>query len=425
MMTNKLGILVSHLNKRPDLVTFLKELNRHKNLILFVSNKNDQIIADNLNILSHIIDEKKSKRNKFLLLFYKLFHKRNKLKKNRLNYRLRKIGVSNKLKMIINLFWIYFSENLPNFLNYDKYLSYLDTSEFKDFKISSLLVISIIEGDSLVSFCLKKKMPINYYLYSWDHQFKENRIGNLFDNIFVWSEGLKNDLIKYHSISNNKIKIIGSTQLTMLYNYLKYPNNNIKPSKNYIYIVMAYGREELIDQELEFIERLKSSIINEKISLDIIVRIYPNLLLKNENSLISRLDKIGITLDDGRTIFDNGEKAACEKFNLISNADLIIHTGTTVGIESLFLNDRVIFFNFGNTQFKSQLKVPYFLNMKTVSSQYHLTKYFNKKKYNMIARNIHECIKIVNDNKMKIKRREIDLKLRSTEEIVNNLLLNI
>ena len=423
-MTNNTGVLVSHLDKRPDLVIFIKELSLHRNLTLFISEK-DQIIVDNLNISSHIIDHKKSNKNKFLSFFYNLFYKRHKLKKNHVLYRLRRIGISNKLKMVINLFWIYISENFSGLLSYEKYLSFIDISEFKDLKISSLLVVSIIEGDSLVSFCFKKKIPINYYLYSWDHPFKENRIGNLYDNIFVWSEGLKNDLIINHSINENRIKIIGSTQLIFLDKYIKSSIETNKPLNKYIYIVMAQGREELINQELEFIERLKSSMKNEKINLNIVVRIYPNLLINDQNSLISRLDQIGVTLDDGRTIFDNGEKAAFEKFSLISNADLIIHTGTTVGIESLFLNDRVVFFNFGNTQFKSQSKVPYFLDMKTVLNQHHLRKYFVNEEYNMVAGNIDECINIVINNQMKIKNRDVDLKLRSTKELVNSLLLNI
>ena len=103
-----------------------------------------------------------------------------------------------------------------------------------------------------------KKKKIFIYVYSWDHAFKHTRFSKKVE-YFVWSEGIKDDLINIQQINPNKIHVTGSTQLGYLFNF-KIDNTNNKYSKPYYYYGCGIGILSLVDKEISLIQKLSETI---------------------------------------------------------------------------------------------------------------------------------------------------------------------
>jgi hypothetical protein len=73
------------------------------------------------------------------------------------------------------------------------------------------------------------------------------------------------------------------------------------------------------------------------------------------------------------------------KYRKIDNSELVIHTGGTFGVEACLLNKVCLYFDFSASNFPSQKRYPFYLNIRSVSNQFHLRKYLRLADKNVIT----------------------------------------
>ena len=66
------------------------------------------------------------------------------------------------------------------------------------------------------------------------------------------------------------------------------------------------------------------------------------------------------------------------------DAALVIHTGGTFGVEACLLSKVCLYFDFSASNLPSQGRNPFYLNIRSVSNQYHLRKYLRLADENVI-----------------------------------------
>jgi hypothetical protein len=164
----------------------------------------------------------------------------------------------------------------------------------------------------------------------------------------VWSEGIKNDLIELQYIQADKIRIIGSTQFGYIHDYINNHRKNTSPySFPYMYYCCAIGIKDLVPEEVAIIEKLAQSIFIIQPAWKLVVRPYPVLNAWDLYDPLRRLDNI---------IFDDQYRSRdlsvqhdqlMQKLHKMDCAKAVIHTGSTIGIEAVFLRGPSFLVDFG------------------------------------------------------------------------------
>jgi hypothetical protein len=342
------------------------------------------------------------------------------LRKEQLNYKLRKIGVNNFIEYLLKKTYRKIEAFLPGIFSYDWLLRYTKNVEVPD--IDRLIVFSVVKQHNIIATYLKKNVPIDLYLYSWDHPIKEVAFSCMFRKIYVWNQGLKEDLCFFHSIPDEKVKIVGSTQLAYIHKLRNLPRIDLG-LKKFIYVILTTGREELILQELDFIDKLALHVKKSELHIDLVVRRYPNMPETLYQTVKSRIHNAGAIFDD--TIYKGEMESREVKYHLMQTAEFLIHMGTTVGIEAVLVNKNVIFYTFQSDHYKSQQGLVRDLVMnRNHLHQHHLQKYFIGYKENKVAESVKQCITIIENFKTSKSDYSIThgIELISLKEIANNII---
>lgn len=382
MKDKKIGLVVEHFSFRSDVRDLVQDLSKKCDLVLYID-KADELDIKKLEYNYRIISEVNSKYNSLLKIFYYFFRIKHSLHKDAVSWKLRKISSQIRLKQLLQIAWFYVYEYIPGFFSYDFFLKLLRPGQDNISDLDAIICFTDIKNDELLSKCIKANIKLYIYMYSWDHPVKMKKIPLKNSEYLVWSNGLKNDLERIHYVPDSKINIVGSTQLSYAHDF----ESNEKPTDKigYIYFIGTKARPEMFRQEIDLLKEISKFLIENKINIKIIFRPYPN-ITEEAKLLYLELQKINNIefnfYHDDDYIFTR--EKIFKKFNMIKNSSLVIHTGGTFGLEVCIINSLNLYFTFEKSLLPSQKKVPFYLNLSSISAQHHLKKYINHPRPNVI-----------------------------------------
>lgn len=323
-MKKRILINFSFLKYRFDLQNLIKILEKNFNVTIFDDISKKEIKKTN-NLIYRIY-------NKFLFYFLKLFIKND----NEFNfsyYETIRLKYGNN-KITEKLFF-YIRKCFPKFFNYNALLNFQKIN-FSIDNFDYFLFATPIDNQGLFNYLISEKKNIFIYVYSWDHSYKFN-FHNL-DNCkyLVWDEFTKNHISSYHNIKLNNIDIVGSTQFSVIDNYLKNnddKSNNLVSQNKTILFVCAAGYEKLLISEFKIIENLKK--ISQKHGYKLLIRKYPHSNVNFKDKYFKNFDFVEYSSPES---YDEYINFSYDKFNLIKQSTFVIHCGTTVGLEAKYLS---------------------------------------------------------------------------------------
>lgn len=223
----------------------------------------------------------------------------------------------------------------PKFLNYDQFLKKVSKADHTliNPELNDFLFFTQIEADLFLAKLLKEKKNISAYLYSWDHSCKLKKLPKKIQ-YFVWSDQIKEDLQTLNRIDSKYIKILGSTQFTLIEEYLNL--NRSWDKKPFIYFGFSTAYPPLIKQEMDYIISVHKVIIDEKLNLRLRVRTYPNTKGQDIYKPLENLEFVDVEYTDRDRLALKDH--TFEKYDTMSQAIAFIHFGTTMGLEACFFD---------------------------------------------------------------------------------------
>ena len=406
-MTNevRIGILINHLRNREDTHELLVKMSKVENIILLIE-KEDKFVAETLGIDYHVL-KPLSKRKTYISQFLFHFQKQTVFqRKEVLNARLKTIKSTNLLEYSLKKFFLAVSISFRRFISTNFIYSFFSYRGLP--LLSRALVFTVVSRHDVLGELARRKTPTDLYVYSWDHPVKEISFKYRYRKVLVWSEEIAQDIRLLHNCQDTSFVPIGSTQLF----YMSEGNAAVDKVKfNFLYFIFSLGRREMVLQELELLKELVEKFSQKSPELKIIVRLYPN----TAPDVLSKVQKVirplSVILDDNiLSKLDSKSK----KRILLKEASLVIHSGTTVGIEADVVNSCVVNFSYREVNYASKLNVTPNLDLsKNAYLQWHIQKYFVNRESAKVAHSVKDLLQIhetcVQRNKINSNPYGIDL----------------
>ncbi len=417
-----IGVFAEHINSRVDISYLLNELSKKDEITYYSKSKvnpkyfNKKICHKKYSNQSNI-----KFLNKFLNIIFTVFGKHPKdTIHNSLVWERYALDNSNNSLMsyYFKHFLIFLSKFFSKYLSYDFYLKML----FFKPSISILehdvyIFFSDIVDNEALSFLLKKNKKVLVYVYSWDHPPKFKSYSKRIHRFLTWNESISKDLVKLHNLSAEKIKSIGSSQFSFLQEYIS-EQQDLKILKDYdVLFCFSTGSIKLIKQEIKLLIKLCEA----NPILTIHARLYP--FVKNHNvyeplKLIDNLFLINSNYRDLNSINDF-KKLAFDKYEQIEKSKIVIHCGTTMGLEACFLNSKVLFISL-DCDYEDE-------DIVSFMHQYQNDKYLNLDS-NSVIKNIKnfDLSSLSIDNNEKYKQRILqNFKLATINDISKKIRISI
>jgi len=364
----KIGLIVSFFDFRADVRALAREFinSGHQVVIFYRKTEKIEIESNAIPGVEYrlIIDENRSFRNRLLEYAFMVFKR---LPKSRHNYFLMELfKISNFPSAVSRFYYRLFLQIQRlglNFISYDfllRNLQYSPLTALDD--IDQFVGFTEFQADYLAARLLKENRPLSVYVYSWDHPCKHTRFSCHFQ-YKVWSEGIRKDLIALQGIPAENIQVCGSSQFSFIYDFLKAAPETEEPFDfPYVYYCCAIGILELIPQEVAIIISLAEALEDCRPDLKLVVRPYP--LLKNWNLYAPLLSMKNVMLDDGfrKNPFPDFTAASFDKFRKLKAAELVLHSGSTIGLEACLLDVPSLLVDFGYGRNRSGLSVYGFIH---------------------------------------------------------------
>lgn len=385
----KIGILAQYLDTRNDIRAFIDTLSARHEVVLFL-NKNDEHLyklVNGDNVESRVINsyKRKSIRNHLLILLYQLFGRLPRTKEN--YFIVEKFKVANlkksSFKKWFNLFVLFVVRYTPKFITYDDYLdllAYKKDTEIDDVDI--FICFSQIYSDPFYAHLIHSKKNIHTYVYSWDHACKMKCFSQRVKYL-VWNDDLEQDVVDLQHVPANKIKVLGSTQLTYIYDYKSTEN---KPVKNapYLYYVCSTGSPDLIIEEAKLMHSLSLFVGSNFPHIKFVIRPYPFLRDWTLYESLRKLDNVEFD-DDYRSTSNDlsvSKNFIYKKFEKVEQALAVLHIGTTLGFEGCFFDTPILFLDMISKKESEGLY--------NFVHQYQNDKYLNLAGYSNVIKNLDQ-----------------------------------
>ena len=280
--------------------------------------------------------------------------------KNKLYFKKNKIGLINTivLKVLIKIFQhsILF-RNITNQIHFNL----LSTDNFKDILKQNNINTVVLDGLSNFSpghsYWIKASKELEKksvtIITNWDHSSSRGYVGLKSEYYYVWGKSMEKELLRFHDIPSNKIKIVGSC-LFDLYS----DNNFIKPSliinKNKKkclpekYILFA-THSPTYRNNLNIVKYLRENINND---ISIVIRPHPSYLYPIYKKRLTKHIKFSNESDNmiySFPLLENNTMPTNMSFNeiqisssLIANAHIVINFGSTLLLDSLICGRYII-----------------------------------------------------------------------------------
>jgi hypothetical protein len=217
----------------------------------------------------------------------------------------------------------------------------------------------------------KKGLEIVSWVFSWDNPMKDNEFMPNADHYLVWNRENVLDLERYHGIPPEKCHIVGPVQFDYLLNHKPRTASRESGNERYVLYACTAGKVYHLEQEEEFILKIRDMLDEIDPGVELKVRPYP--FRKNKDFGYEALKRRpGISVLDFGHLQKNevvvGKKDLDEKFDQIDRALCMIHLGSTIGLEASFLDTPIL-----HLDYTYPGKVPDWLDIKHPRKNEHLT----------------------------------------------------
>jgi hypothetical protein len=417
----KIGILAQYIDTRNDIRDLIMEMKKHSEICVFVHARDlvYSSLMPGVEFREIKVRSKSRLWNAFVKYVFLFFGRIPASRKNYFFAERTKLKHGNQSSFkIFEKHLSLFMTRLVSVFSYDAYLramQYKNETTLDD--IDSVLGITEIYDDRFMSVLIKLGKPVSLYVYSWDHPCKMKTFPKSIKHYYVWNEGLEQDLVTLQHIQPEKIKKIGSTQLSYIPDYkaANLPGIGFR----YYYFGCAFGYRELVEEEIDFIKRIAGELLKVDSTLKLVVRPYPFLKDWSVYNSIKALPNVHMD-DRFRSTQEKSfltHEEILEKFHWIANAEAFIHFGTTMGMEAAYFDTPIIHIAYADD------KVFY-----NLLHQYHTDKYLILAGYPNIVRSedeLEQALWSVKKNKgdflLYSKHVASQTGLLSMREIVSNL----
>lgn len=342
----RLGVILQYYNSRNDLPILLDHLAQHWDLVLFARKQDLDLVTSDFEKRA-IPPLPRTLSNRFQKFVYQAAGNIPSSKQNYRFWNKRRIGQQKKLSAKIRLgillqIRMLFSGLVP----FDKYMSKLtlDRSTKVD-DVDAFFAMSDVYDINFMAQALETNKPFVNYIYSWDHVGKYHSFSKQVSRHMTWHKGITQDLCELHKIDPAIVNEIGSTQLTIVENYISANGNRKTNSKQapYVYYAGTMGYPEAITQEMNAVKFLANTMARVAPDTKLVVRPYPNskmFSLYNELANLPGLELENVKVSGNRIEFlkDTAE----EKYSKIKNASLVVHMGSTIGLEAAYFDTPVV-----------------------------------------------------------------------------------
>lgn len=342
----KIAIFAEHINARVDISYLLNELSKENNITFYSKTIECPKFFNNKIIKKKYSNNSKYKfLNKFTNVVFKVFGRHPKETiQNSLVWEKYALDNSN------NSFFIYHLKYLLIFLSkffskYQSYDSYLNLLSFKPsiniLNHDAYIFFSDIVDNEVLSYLLNKNKKVLVYVYSWDHPPKFKSFSKRINKFLTWNHSISEDLVKLHNIDSHKIASIGSSQFSFLQEYI-FDSKDSKIKKEYdVLFCFSTGSVKLINQEIKLLIKL----CNANTSLNIYARLYPFVKDKKIYDPLKKIQNLNLLNIDYKSLnsINDFKKNVYEKYYQIEKSNMVIHCGTTMGLEACFLNTNIYF----------------------------------------------------------------------------------
>lgn len=342
----KVGVVLSLAKYRKEFIDLCENINGNNIQFVFFIKESDRFSTDKCEVrTSNYPESIKYKASKWLYAHFR------KLPISRNNFHLMEFfKVKLQTKRIPPGF--IFSRFLRLlFLDRFDYNTYIDLINPKfvnnAYDIDQFIFLSDISSDVLLKYAIINNKKVSILVYSWDHIYKFTKFTrNAY--YFVWNNTLGNDLTRYWGVPESKISYLPPISFTSL--FLFNNNSNYRtpfsqyPNCSYILYCFSTGIDSLVDQEIELVIQISNYLYLNYPNISLKVRPYPILNSWEKYKILDGISNIEILFNN--KLSDEYDKV--EKYIQIFNSLMVLHSGSTIGIESILIGKNAFMLNTKN-----------------------------------------------------------------------------
>lgn len=206
--------------------------------------------------------------------------------------------------------------------------------------LDGLLVVSDVPSDDVMSAAVRARKPILFYIYSWDHPPKFDRLPAGAAKFAVWGETMGRDLQDLNGIEPSAIEEVGATQHARLIDALDDTDrlNLVADSmglpEKYLLVMASYGYPSLARTELRVIQNIAIALGRTYPDMLVIFKGYPNNPNPDLERAVRRLPNVTSYGKMEQRAAAVSASAAETRVAILGRAIALVHLGTTVGIEA-------------------------------------------------------------------------------------------
>jgi hypothetical protein len=371
----KVGIVIQHYDARNDV----------RELIDYLENSDEVVLFGSCQALREISTPSEKRafrqhiriRDLFWLQAWNLFGELPASRNNFLITELFKLAGLSPVRRRIAGLRLKLRLMLPSLISFDFLLDRLggsDTTLVED--IDRFLVITEVSSSPFLSGVLRAGIPVDAYVYSWDHACKHATFSKRIDRWLVWHEGIAQDLVELQRVPSDRIRVVGATQLAYVHEYLSRPElRERRIDAAYMYYGCGVGIIEMAGQEARLIEMLAETLQRVAPDVRLLVRPYP--MLADTDFFRALRDRPNVRFDEdyreGRSDRSLTRDSIFERLNHQEHALAFLHCGTTMGLEGAYLRPPVLFLDLQDVDYGLPRSHP--LHLSRFTSQYHNQRY--------------------------------------------------
>jgi hypothetical protein len=383
----KLGIVIQHYDARNDVRELVELLARDHDVVLFGAEEKLRDIKAPCE--TRAFQQRKRLSDRIWLQLFNLFGELPASRNNFLITELFKLAALPPFRRWIASTRLRLRMHLPSLMPFDFLLDRLAGSDFTPVDdIDRFLVITELSSPAFLARILQAGIPVDAYVYSWDHACKHVTFSKRVDRWLVWHEGIAEDLVTLQGIPRERIEVVGATQLAYIHEYLRRPELRVpKRHDRYVYYGCGVGFVDMARQEAKLIGFLADTLREVDPELVLLVRPYP--MLANTDFFQALRQRPNVEFDEdyraGRTDRSLTRDAIFGRLNLQEHAIAFVHCGTTMGLEGAYFDTPVLFLDLED--FDYDYPANGFMHLRSFIHQYHNERYMILQGYpNVISR---------------------------------------
>lgn len=349
----KLGIVIQHYDARNDVRDLVELLAREHDVVLFGAEEKLRDIKASCEMRA--FRQQKRLSDRVWLQLFNLFGELPASRNNFLITELFKLSALSPFRRWIASTRLRLRMRLPSLMSFDFLLDRLagcDSTPVED--IDRFLIITELSSPAFLARVLQAGIPVDAYVYSWDHACKHVTFSKRVDRWLVWHEGIAEDLVELQDLPRERIHVVGATQLAYIHEYLARTElRERRQQGRYIYYGCGVGVIEMARQEARLIGLLAETLRQVAPDVMLIVRPYP--MLAETDFFMALRERPNVSFDEdyrqGRKDRSLTREAIFERLTLQEHALAFVHCGTTMGLEGAYFDAPVLFLALENLDY--------------------------------------------------------------------------